>query len=88
MKEQDERLLKEMYASQNESQDARLAQGLCGSIGSNQCARPNLRDRIEGQAQSAEYQGMKAARLRELSVLLEKNPEVCRILELMSEVRD
>ena len=61
------------------------SQGLCGSIGS---SAQSLRERIEGQAQSAEYQGMKAARLRELSALLEKNPEVSRILELMSEVRD
>ena len=74
-----EQTMKRMYENQETSQ------GLCGSIGA---SAQSLRERIEGQAQSAEYQGMKAARLRELSVLLEKNPEVCRILELMSEVRD
>ena len=88
MKETDERMLKEMYAGPNQTQDPRLAQGLCGSIGANLCPQPSLRERIERQAQSAEYQGMKASRLRELSALLEKHPEVARILDLMSEVRD
>ena len=77
-----EQMMNRMYQNQATSQ------GLCGSIGDKECDLRSLRERIEGQAQSAEYQGMKAARLRELSVLLEKNPEVCRILELMSEVRD
>ena len=87
MKEPDEQMLKDMYAMQA---DSRLAQGGCRGLdnGAQLCKAPSLRERIEGQAQAAEYQGMKGARLRELSALLNKHPEVARILELMNEVRD
>ena len=90
MKEQDEQLLKDTpaYFPSSNQANSRLAQsGCCGLGATTQSARSALCERIEGQAQSAEYQGLKAVRLRELSALLDKHPDIARILDLLEEVR-
>lgn len=59
----------------------------------NQCGpgatpRPDLRDRIYSQRVRAESSARNADRLRELELLLDKNPEVARILDLLEQVKD
>ena len=85
--------LNNSYAPQAGS---RLSQGGCRGLdggcrgldnATQSCKVPSLLERIEGQAQAAEYQGMKACRLRELSDLLAKYPDIARILELLGEVQ-
>lgn len=49
--------------------------------------RQPLIDAVASQAEAAEFQACKAARLRELQGLLLKNPDVARILDLLEEVR-
>ena len=49
--------------------------------------RVGLRERIHNQAAHAQQEGNKASRLYELAELLDKNPVVARILELLEEVR-
>ena len=49
--------------------------------------RDNLRNRVERQMCDAARAGRKAERLAELGMLLDKNPEVARILDLIEEVR-
>lgn len=49
--------------------------------------KATLRDRIEAQAYHAERESYRAGRLRELSELLAKHPDVARILDLLEEVR-
>ncbi len=85
--------LKAMHAEQ-----ARVVQELrSGMLGSNSCgsnetakscdpARPLLRDRVAMQLRRAENEGAKASRLAELQYLLDKNPEVARILELVKGI--
>lgn len=50
--------------------------------------RPSLLERVAGQAQSARYSANKAERLEELTYLLQKHPDVARILDLIDEVRE
>ncbi len=47
--------------------------------------RPSLAERVQMQAHEAHRQSAKAARMQELADLLNKNPDVARILELMGE---
>jgi hypothetical protein len=51
------------------------------------CGMPSLRERIEQQAQHAEQEAARAGRLRELSELLAKHPDVARIWDLLGDVR-
>ena len=46
-----------------------------------------LTGRIQMQAEQAERETARAAKLRELSTLLEENPVTARILDLLGEVR-
>ena len=59
------------------------AQGLSGSCTSEY--RPRLVDRVRAQASQSHREAQKAAAMIELSELLEKNPDVARIFELMGE---
>lgn len=47
--------------------------------------RPTLRDRLKRQIESAVREQRRARSANELFELLEKNPDVARILELMEE---
>lgn len=52
------------------------------------CAyRPRLTERVQKQAHQFAENAEHCARMRELAELLEKNPDVARILELMAEFR-
>ena len=73
---------------------ANIGSSLAGRIHASQaetcCAaeqayQPSLRDRVQQQANSAASRAGEAARMQELANLLEKNPDVARILELMGE---
>jgi hypothetical protein len=50
-------------------------------------ARPSLIDRVRVQMVEAEAQCGRASRLAELNYLLEKHPDVARILDLVESVR-
>lgn len=82
-------LSKEEAISLKKAAAAEMAQLRVGSgLQGNLCAaRAGLRDRVESQAGEAERQSRKADRLRELGYLLDKNPEIARILDLLDEVR-
>ncbi len=49
--------------------------------------RPGLRERLRTNLRFAREQVQKTEMMNELEYLLEKNPEVARILELMEEVK-
>lgn len=49
--------------------------------------RQTLQDRVRHQLADAEHIAQKTNRLAELKYLLDKNPEVARILDLIEEVR-
>ena len=69
-------------------QAEKLAYGLAGQVGDLQTAcRVSLRERISSQRRNAAREGNKEIRLAELEHLLDKNPEVARILDLIEEVR-
>lgn len=56
------------------------------STAENQCVRETLRERVRNRVVRAERDYRRAQRLHELGDLLDRNPEVCRILELMEEM--
>jgi hypothetical protein len=84
MNEAEDQLLKQQAAVANE---ARCASGMAGMAFGHQPADPGLRERIAAQRFHAERESVKANRLAELEYLLDKNPEVARILDLMEQVR-
>lgn len=49
--------------------------------------REALRERVWTGVRRAERESRKAQQLAELAILLDKNPEVARILELIEDVR-
>ena len=49
----------------------------------NQAMRQNLRERIVSRTVHAVNEGNRAARLRRLTELLEKHPDLCEIIDLM-----
>lgn len=60
----------------------------CGSIGAEtKSARPSLGERVRDQRYHAEAQVQRAMGLSELQHLLDKHPDVARILDLMELVR-
>jgi hypothetical protein len=61
-------------------------QGLCGE-GEAQCERPRLIERIVRQRCRAQKQAHKVDALAELESLLQENPAVARILELLEIVQ-
>jgi biotin synthase-related radical SAM superfamily protein len=81
-----------MYDNEKESQIKGMYAGQpqCGAQTANvtdEPCKPGLFERVRMQARSAERETHRAMRLAELSHLLEKNPEVARILDLMETVR-
>ena len=71
---------------------AQTAGGMLGNgiYGLKECEEPcrqPLREAIHYQLRDAARQSRKAAQLDELAMLLDKNPEVARILDLMEVVR-
>ncbi len=68
-----------------------------GGLGSNreylqqqvpQVAPPSLRERIRAQRMHAQNASNRLNQLHELEYLLEKHPEVARMLELIDAIRD
>jgi hypothetical protein len=49
--------------------------------------RPSLMERVSGQLERGRIESARACRLDELKYLLDKNPEVARILDLIEDVR-
>jgi len=81
------RAFEEELAKQRAEMNART-QGLCGSRGeTTDPAQSTLRDRIMQQRYDCEKRADRYAGLAELTNLLEKNPEVARILELMDQLQ-
>ncbi len=75
---------KELHAKMAAQQYGEL-RGL--STGCAEASRPSLRDRCRDAEYRAQHESFKAQRMCELGVLLDKNPEVARILDLIEEVR-
>lgn len=75
---------KQAYANQAACGQARTSGGVMGM--DTQACRPSLQDRVDDQLRSALHHGSKAHKLSELSDLLNRNPEVRRILDLIEEV--
>ena len=50
-------------------------------------AKAGLRDRLQGQIYRADKESRRVEGLRELDYLLEKNPEVARILDLLDLIQ-
>ncbi len=48
---------------------------------------PSLRERVDSQLNRARRERIKAEHLEELSYLLDKHPDISRILDLLEEVR-
>lgn len=62
--------------------------GMLGSqTAMTQACRTPLRDRIYRQMEESNMQARKLERLSELAGLLEKNPDIARILDLIEDVR-
>lgn len=68
--------------------DPGLYQGQCGTA--NEATQPmqaSLRERLREQAARARRESRKVDRLDELNYLLDKNPEVARILDLLEDAQ-
>lgn len=50
------------------------------------CTRASLRERVASQTHRARKESRRLDRLNELEYLLDKNPEIARILDLLEEV--
>lgn len=61
--------------------------GMLNTLDQDSPCRASLRERVAMDLRRAERESYKALRLRELSDLLEKNPDMARILDLVEEVR-
>lgn len=59
----------------------------CNEEPATKSAVPTLRDRIRNQRYRSESEAKNAGLLAELEYLLDKNPEVARILELLDRIR-
>jgi hypothetical protein len=76
--------LKDMAQGMMEQAQA-STQGCCGKQGN--LAMPTLRERLRKQREYAEGQVDTAMKLTELEHLLNANPDVARILELLEQVK-
>ncbi len=82
-----------LYTEAEEKQRAYEAQcmreqtigGACGELGSNKPDPDRLIDRIRRRAEDCRQQAQRGEDLGELEYLLEKNPEVARILDLVAK---
>lgn len=94
LKEQSEKL-NAMKMEQMAQATKRYQTGLGASIGDAECAEQvtkdpelsGIRDRVAHRLDRAWRESRKADRLQELAMLLQKNPEVARILDLIEETR-
>ena len=76
-----EEMLKNMAAQTGEPVEAATLGGYAG-IGQ-EPARPSLMERVHQQRKRAQREAIHAERLAELQMLLEKNPEIAHILDLL-----
>ena len=76
-----------MKAQQAELKGAATPYGVLHMKGLDEPCRASLRERVAMDLIRAERESNKALRLRELNDLLDKNPDVARILDLVEEVR-
>lgn len=87
--ETDPRIAKERLEKMQASQAYGAIIG--GQIGTNglydEPCRASLRERVDSQLHRARREKIKAERLEELQYLLEKYPDIARILDLIEEVR-
>ena len=79
----------EEYEKQKEFN--RMAQAQCGQartmgLANDTPSRESIRDRVERRQYEAVRAGRQAQQLAELGALLDKNPEVARILDLFEEL--
>jgi hypothetical protein len=82
MNQSNENMLKQ--SAEKEYQNQRAAQGV---IGLSEPCRASLIERVRSQADRASAEGRRSERLRELVFLLDKNPDIARILDLVEEVK-
>lgn len=61
--------------------------GDCASMLAQEPARPSLRDRVEYDLTNARQASRRRDRMEELAHLLDKNPEIARILDLVEDLR-
>lgn len=66
-------------------QTATIGGGALGG-GALQCGQPSLRERLSNRLYRAQEEARTADRLSELQYLLDKHPEVARILELLDQL--
>lgn len=64
---------------------AGVSQGTAGLAYENEPRRPSLRERVNDSFYRAERESRKLDRLKELAELLDTNPALARILELIEE---
>lgn len=79
----DEQKLKEMLAQEC----AKSSGSIGGAYALQQACRTPLRERVESVAYRADQEARKAGRAKELAMLLDENPKIARILDLMEEFR-
>lgn len=60
---------------------------MAGALHDQKNARPSLLDRVGGARHRAEHAAVNCARLEELAYLLDSNPAVARILDLIEQTR-
>lgn len=87
MTNEQESKLKQAAAQIHQDQCAQAINGSIGLAGETKCAVPSLRERISKQRLYAQIESRRADALMELEYLLDKNPELARILDLLEQVK-
>lgn len=88
-KEQMEKEREAKIRAYNELNQGQVGVGTMGLANeSPKIARPRLLERIANQRYRAENESRRADNLRELEYLLEKNPDIARILDLLDVVKE
>jgi hypothetical protein len=80
-----ESVLKAMAENQQQARSRVLGED-CGVLGTGKLYRPTMRDRLKCHIVGIEEQHGKLEKMNELFALLEKNPDIARILELVEEL--
>lgn len=90
MNEEIQEKLRAMAQRECEKNQAVTAAGIIGGCGNAAMGldtdKPSLRNWIKSQLRRASNEAQKANALSELEYLLDKNPEVARILDLLEQV--
>lgn len=91
-----------MMTNEQQQNLKKMAEDMSGSCGStlranyaqqqqqaqgNMAAAPSLRERVANQLHRARQEAVRRERLEELQYLLDKHPEVARMLELLEAVQ-